>query len=156
MKLQVGMDSPDFTLLDNQEMEYTLSSYKGQNIVLYFYPKDDTPGCTVEACSFRDDYSEYEKVNAVILGVSVDNSKSHQKFIDKFELPFKLLADTEKVVVKMYDVWGLKKNFGREYEGIFRTTFIINKKGKISHIFEKVKPDVHSDQVLLALNQLSD
>lgn len=156
MKLQVGMDSPDFTLLDNQEMEHTLSSYKGQNIVLYFYPKDDTPGCTVEACSFRDDYSEYEKVNAVILGVSVDNSKSHQKFIDKFELPFKLLADTEKVVVKMYDVWGLKKNFGREYEGIFRTTFIINKKGKISHIFEKVKPDVHSDQVLLALNQLSD
>lgn len=156
MKLQVGMDSPDFTLLDENEKEHTLSSYRGKNVVLYFYPKDDTPGCTVEACGFRDAYSNYQDIDAVILGVSVDDSTSHQKFIKKFDLPFTLLADTNKEVVNLYDVWGLKKSFGKEYEGIKRVTFIIDKEGKIANIYEKVKPDVHSDEVLSALKVIND
>ena len=155
MELEVGMDAPNFTLLDEDEKEHTLSSYKGKAVVLYFYPKDDTPGCTKEACGFRDAYSEYEKLNSVIFGVSADDPKSHAKFIKKFDLPFTLLADTEKEVVNMYNVWGMKQMFGKEYEGIHRVTFIIDKEGKIAKIFENVRPDEHSEEVIEFLKSLN-
>lgn len=154
MKLEVGMKAPDFTLKDQNEEAHTLSSYQGKPVVLFFYPKDDTPGCTIEVCGFRDDYSQYENFGAVLLGVSVDNTQSHAKFINKFNLPFSLLADTEKEVVNKYGVWGAKKSFGKEYEGIHRVTLIIDRKGEIANIFPKVKPDEHSQEVLAALENL--
>jgi len=154
MKLVEGQEAPDFTLLDEKEEPHTLSAYRGKPVVIFFYPRDDTPGCTKEACNFRDDYSAYEKAGAVILGISADDSKSHAKFINKFSLPFTLLADTEKTVVNDYDVWGLKKFMGKEYEGIFRTTFLIDGAGKIARIFENVKPEPHSQEVLDALAAL--
>jgi peroxiredoxin Q/BCP len=133
---------------------HSLSDYRGKPVVLYFYPKDDTPGCTKEACGFRDDYSAYEEAGAVILGISPDTSKSHTKFKTKYELPFTLLADPEHDVLKLYGVWGLKKSFGREYEGVFRTTFLIGEDGNILKVFKKVKPAIHSAEILAVLNDL--
>jgi len=151
MTPKLGLPAPDFTLLDETSTPHTLSQYRGKKIVLYFYPKDDTPGCTTEACSFRDDYSAYTTSGAVILGVSPDSPKSHAKFKAKFHLPFTLLADEDHKIAELYGVWGLKKFMGREYEGIHRTTFIISEDGKIQKIFEGVKPDGHSVEVLEAL-----
>jgi peroxiredoxin Q/BCP len=154
MIISAGEPAPDFTLADEEGRLHSLSDYGGKPVVLYFYPKDDTPGCTKEACGFRDDYSAYEKAGVVILGVSPDTSKSHTKFITKYELPFTLLADPEHDVLKLYGVWGLKKSFGREYEGVFRTTFLIGEDGKIMKVFKKVKPAVHSAEILAALDEI--
>ena len=152
MTISAGEPAPEFTLADEEGRMHNLSDYSGKPVVLYFYPKDDTPGCTKEACGFRDDYSAYEEAGAVVLGVSPDTSKSHAKFKTKYELPFTLLADPDHDVLKLYGVWGLKKSFGREYEGVFRTTFLIGGDGNILKVFKKVKPAVHSAEILSALD----
>jgi len=151
MAISAGGEAPDFTLQDETGTERTLSAYRGAPVVLYFYPKDDTPGCTTEACNFRDDYSAYEQSGVLILGVSPDTPKSHTKFKAKYDLPFSLLADVEHQVCQLYGVWGLKKKMGREYQGVFRTTFLIDKDGKIARVFENVKPADHSGEILEAL-----
>jgi len=148
MPIQVGIFAPDFNLMDETGTERRLSDYRGQNIVLYFYPKDDTPGCTTEACNFRDDYSAYVESGVIILGVSPDSSKSHARFKKKFQLPFPLLADIDHKVSEAYEVWGQKKFMGREYMGILRTTFVVSAEGKILKVFENVKPSEHSLEVL--------
>lgn len=152
MPISSGIPAPDFTLLDETETEHKLSDYRGNPVVLYFYPKDDTPGCTTEACNFRDDYSAYQEAGVTILGVSPDSPKRHANFKAKYDLPFTLLADTEHEICELYGVWGLKKSFGREYEGVFRTTFLISPEGEIIKVFKNVKPADHSAEVLQALN----
>lgn len=151
MAISAGGEAPDFTLQDETGTERTLSAYRGAPVVLYFYPKDDTPGCTTEACNFRDDYSAYEQSGVLILGVSPDTPKSHTKFKAKYDLPFSLLADVDHQVCQLYGVWGLKKKMGREYQGVYRTTFLIDKDGKIARVFENVKPADHSGEILEAL-----
>jgi len=150
-ELKVGQKAPDFTVMNDKGEKVKLSDYKGKKIVLYFYPKDDTPGCTKEACAFRDGISKIKAHGAVVLGVSPDSVESHKKFKDKFELNFPLLADTEKKVVEAYGTWKEKSMYGRKYMGVERTTFIIDEQGKISHIFPKVKVGEHYDEVLEAL-----
>lgn len=151
MILKEKTQAPHFELLDETGTPRKLSDYLGKEIVLYFYPKDDTPGCTTEACAFRDDYSTYEKAGVVILGVSADNPKSHAKFKEKYHLPFTLLSDENHEVCEKYGVWALKKMMGREYMGILRTTFLISKEGEIKKVFEDVKPDGHSKEILGAV-----
>lgn len=151
MPLPAGIPAPDFELLDDTNVPRRLSDFRGRNVVLYFYPADDTPGCTKEACNFRDDYSAYERAGIQILGVSPDTVKSHVKFKQKFQLPFPLLADEGHKVCNLYGVWGPKKFMGREYEGVLRTTFLIDENGKIVKVFEKVRPAEHSAEVLSAL-----
>jgi len=152
MLLEQGIIAPDFELPDENGVLHKLSDYRGKFVVLYFYPKDDTPGCTTEACNFRDDYSAYAKAGVVILGVSPDNVKSHAKFKMKYELPYTLLADINHEVCVTYGVWVLKKMMGREYFGVLRTTYLIGPDGKIVKVFEKVKPADHSAEVLAAIN----
>lgn len=151
MSIQANTIAPDFTLLDESSTSRSLSDYRGKTVVLYFYPKDDTPGCTTEACAFRDDYSAYDKVGAVILGVSPDSPKSHVKFKEKYQLPFTLLADEDHKVAELFGVWGLKKFMGKEFMGVLRTTFVIAPDGKIKKVFDGVKPDGHSVEVLDAI-----
>jgi peroxiredoxin Q/BCP len=151
MPLPAGIPAPDFELRDETNLPRKLSDFRGRNVVLYFYPADDTPGCTKEACNFRDDYSAYDNANIVILGVSPDNVKSHVKFKQKFQLPFPLLADEGHKVCDLYGVWGPKKFMGKEYEGVLRTTFLIDEKGTIVKVFEQVRPAEHSTDVLSAL-----
>jgi peroxiredoxin Q/BCP len=148
---KVGGVAPDFEAETDLGEILRLSDLRGKRIILYFYPKADTPGCTTEACNFRDDYSAYQDKNVIILGVSPDNVKKQSNFKDKYNLPFALIADTDHKIAAKYGVWGLKKFMGREYEGVFRTTFIIDEEGKISHVFEGVKPAGHSSEVLAAL-----
>ena len=149
-----GKKAPGFKLPASNGKEVSLKDYEGKNrVVLYFYPKDDTPGCTVEACGFRDGIKKIGKLDAVVLGVSPDGVKSHDKFIEKFKLPFLLLADEEKKVCNDYGVWVKKSMYGREYMGVARTTFIIGKNGKIEKVYEKVKPDVHTEEVLEFLSK---
>ena len=155
MLIQAGEYAPNFTLVDETKALRSLSDYRGKPVVLYFYPKDDTPGCTKEACSFRDDYSQYEEADVEILGVSPDSAKSHTKFIEKFDLPFTLLADTDHAVSQAYGVWGPKKMMGREYDGIYRTTFLIGPDGRILKVFENVKPANHSAEILAALEDIT-
>ena len=155
MPISAGEQAPEFTLADEDGINHSLSDYRGSPLVLYFYPKDDTPGCTKQACGFRDDYSAYQEANVKVLGVSPDTSKSHTKFINKFDLPFTLLADTERHVIKLYDVWGLKKNFGREYEGVIRTTFLIDGDGIIARVLENVRAADHSTEILSTLQEIS-
>ncbi|NUM81752.1 thioredoxin-dependent thiol peroxidase [bacterium] len=145
--LKPGRKAPDFKLKDTDGNTVQLSDYKGQYVVLYFYPKDDTPGCTKEACSFRDDYSDFKKYKIAVFGISPDDEKSHQKFTAKYKLPFPLLSDPDHKVAEKYGAWGLKKLYGREYEGILRSTFIIDKDGMIEHVFDKVKVDTHAADV---------
>jgi peroxiredoxin Q/BCP len=152
MPISAGVEAPDFRLQDETGTERTLSDYRGAPVVLYFYPKDDTSGCTTEACSFRDDYSAYEQSGVRILGVSPDPPKSHAKFKAKYDLPFTLLADVDHKVCEAYDVWGPKKYMGREYEGVYRTTFLIDKDGQIAKVFENVKPAAHSAEILETLS----
>ena len=154
MSLSVGDKAPNFTLPDQQGQEHTLSAYTGSPVVLYFYPQDHTSGCTTQACGFRDDYSAYEQAGVTILGVSPDSPKTHTNFITKHDLPFTLLADTEREVLKLYGAWGLKKMYGREYEGVLRTTFLIGADGKIAKIYEKVKPAAHSAEILADLKEM--
>lgn len=151
MILKEKSKAPDFVLKDETGRERKLSDFVGKDVVLYFYPKDDTSGCTTEACGFRDDYSAYEKAGVVILGVSPDSIESHAKFKAKYQLPFPLLADEGHKVCEMYGVWGLKSMYGREYEGVLRTTYLIGKDGNIKKVFEKVKPAKHSAEILAAL-----
>jgi len=153
-QLKAGDYAPDFVLNDEAGMKHSLAAYQGQPVILYFYPKDDTPGCTTEACNFRDDYSAYEDADVVILGVSADDEASHLKFKEKFDLPFSLLADTNKEVVNKYGVWGKKSMYGKEFEGIHRTTFLIDAEGKIARIFEMVKPSTHSEELLNEIEKL--
>ncbi len=153
MTLLKGTIAPDFTLLDETSTPRKLTDYRGQPVVLYFYPKDDTPGCTTEACGFRDDYGDYQQAGVTILGVSPDSPKKHTKFKEKYNLPFNLLADTEHAVCELYGVWGRKKFMGREYDGVFRTTYLIGADGVILQVFEKVKPDGHSAEILQALEK---
>ena len=143
--------APDFKLLDQNEVEHHLSDYRGKPVILYFYPKDDTPGCTTEACEFRDDYHVYQEAGVVILGVSADSPKSHRKFKEKYNLTFTLLSDETHEMLEAYGVWRKKKMFGREYMGIARTTFVIDAEGKIKKVFEKVRPKGHSSAILAAL-----
>ena len=147
MTVEIGIKAPDFTLPANNGEEVSLSSFRGKKVVLYFYPKDMTPGCTTEACDFRDSYEKFSNSGAVILGVSPDPIKKHEKFIEKYELPFLLLSDESTEVAKMYDVWKLKKNFGKEYMGIERTTFLIDEEGLIEKVWQKVKVKNHVDEV---------
>lgn len=151
MPLQHGIPAPEFELPDETGALRRLSDFRGRPAVLYFYPKDDTPGCTTEACAFRDDYSAYEQAGVAILGVSPDTVKAHAKFKTKYHLPFPLLADVEHKVCELYDVWALKKFMGREYMGVLRTTFLVGAEGQIVRTFENVKPDGHSAEVLAAL-----
>jgi thioredoxin-dependent peroxiredoxin len=149
--VEVGKPAPDFTLQDQLGKKVTLSKLKGSPVVLYFYPKDNTPGCTKEACAFRDAFAEYEKLGAKILGVSPDGVESHAKFIKKHELPFTLLADTEHTVCEAYDVWKEKNMYGRKSMGVERTSFVIDSKGIVRHVFPKVKVEGHCDAVLTAI-----
>lgn len=151
MPISAGISAPEFSLLDDSGVMRRLTDYRGQHVVLYFYPKDDTPGCTTEACNFRDDYSSYIEAGVIILGVSPDSVKSHAKFKNKFQLPFPLLADEDHSLSESYGVWGLKKFMGREYMGVSRTTFLISPDGKILTVFEDVKPSDHSKQVLSSI-----
>ena len=151
MSISEGMPAPDFTVLDENGKQQRLSDYRGQPVILYFYPKDDTPGCTTEACNFRDDYSAYVEAGVTILGVSPDSPKSHLKFKQKFQLPFPLLADEDHAICEAYNVWGEKKFMGREYMGVSRTTFLIDPQGNIKKIFENVKPAEHSAELLAAI-----
>lgn len=149
----VGTIAPDFTLLDQDGVSHTLSSHKGTRILLYFYPKDDTPGCTKQACALRDAMPELSKLDAIVYGISPDSVKSHKKFADKYGLPFTLLADEGHKVCSLYGVWGRKKMMGREYDGVFRTSFLIDKEGKIAKVYENVKPELHAAEVLEDLRE---
>ncbi len=155
MPIPSGVPAPEFDVLDDTGQSRRLADYRGQAVVLYFYPKDDTPGCTKEACNFRDDYSAYEKAGVVILGVSPDSPESHAKFKKKFNLPFPLLADEGHKICDAYGVWGPKKFMGKSYEGVLRTTFLIDAEGKIARVFEEVRPAEHSTEVLEALKALA-
>ena len=148
MYLSVGDKAPHFNLPDQNGDFHTLQDYAGKHLLLYFYPKDDTPGCTTEACNFRDDYSQYQETGVVILGVSPDTPASHKKFQEKYQLPFSLLADENHQVCELYKVWGPKKSFGKEYDGVHRTTYLIDPDGLIQEVFQKVSPAKHSAQVL--------
>ena len=151
MPISAGIPAPEFEMLDDTNIKRKLSDFRGKNVVLYFYPADDTPGCTKEACNFRDDYSAYENANIVVLGVSPDSVESHVKFKKKFQLQFPLLVDEGHKVCDAYGVWGPKKYLGREYEGVLRTTFLIDGNGNIIKVFENVRPAEHSTEVLSAL-----
>jgi peroxiredoxin Q/BCP len=155
MPLTPGTLAPDFALPDENGVVRRLSDFRGMAVVLYFYPKDDTPGCTTEACNFRDDYSAFVEKDVTILGISPDSSRSHLKFKQKFQLPFLLLADEEHAVCALYGVWGPKKFMGREYEGVLRTTFVIDRSGHIAKIFENVRPADHSAEVLALLRSMN-
>jgi peroxiredoxin Q/BCP len=146
--LEVGENAPSITVRDQDGKELSLSDFKGQKLIVYFYPKDDTPGCTVEACNFRDNYSELQKLGIALIGVSPDEEKKHLKFIDKHGLPFPLIADTDKSLANAFGVWGPKKFMGREYDGIHRTTFIINEDGVIEHVIKKVQTKNSTQQIL--------
>lgn len=147
-KLSVGDKAPAIHATDQHGNEINLENFKGNKVVLYFYPKDNTPGCTAQACNLRDNYESMLKQGYKVIGVSPDSEKSHQKFTDKFDLPFPLIPDTEKKVIQDYGVWGRKKFMGREYDGVFRTTFVIDEEGKIEEIIEKVDTKNHKEQIL--------
>lgn len=149
--LDEGDKAPDFSVPDTSGKTVKRSDFKGKKLVLYFYPKDDTPGCTVEACSFRDHLKKVQQKGAVVLGVSADDMASHQKFTQKYSLPFPLLADTDKKICNAYGVWGPKTMMGKTFNGIHRTTFIIDEAGVIKKVFRNVKPEGHVDEVLAAL-----
>jgi thioredoxin-dependent peroxiredoxin len=153
MKLKEGMKAPDFKILASNGEVVALKDFKGKRVVLYFYPKDDTPGCTKQACGFRDIYRKIEKAGAVIFGVSPDSVKSHEKFIDKFSLPFLLLADEDKKLCQSYGVWVKKSMYGREYMGVQRATFILSKEGKIDKIYPKVDTKIHDQEVFEYLTE---
>ena len=148
--IKEGATAPAFKTKDADGETVSLKDLRGQKVVLYFYPKDDTPGCTKEACSFRDAFSEFKKNGIKVLGVSPDSEAAHKKFVTKYKLPFTLLADTDRSIAEAYGVWGEKKFMGRTYMGVHRTTFLIDEKGKIKKVFEKVKPEDHASEVLEA------
>jgi len=154
MALKVGNKAPSFKLKNQDAKVVSLSDLKGKPVVLYFYPKDNTSGCTKEACNFRDEFPKFKKIKAEIIGVSADSVESHKKFAEKYKLPFNLLSDEKKEVLEKYGVWQEKSMYGKKYMGIVRTTFIIDAKGKISKIFPKVKVENHNEEVMEALKEL--
>lgn len=149
--LKEGEKAPEFELQDQSGNTVRLADYAGKTVIVYFYPKDDTPGCTKEACSFRDNYSAFTEKGAVVLGVSADTPASHEKFVAKYELPFPLLSDPDKTTIQAFGAWGVKKMYGKEYEGIMRSTFVIGPDGVISKVFPKVKPADHAAEILKLL-----
>jgi peroxiredoxin Q/BCP len=151
LKLKEGGKAPKFTVATSGGGKLSLADYLGRNVILYFYPRDDTPGCTKEACAFRDHFADFKKAGAVVLGVSTDTVKSHDKFVAKFKLPFTLLADEDKKIVEAYGVWGEKSFMGRKYPGTHRVTFLIGPDGRIKKIWPAVKPEEHAEEVLAAL-----
>jgi peroxiredoxin Q/BCP len=154
MKLiEVGEKAPPFQTVDQEGNRVSLRGLKGKKVVLYFYPKDDTPGCTKEACSFRDAFADFKKRGVEVLGVSVDDEKSHKKFAEKYRLPFRLLADPDKKIVKDYGVWGEKSLYGRKFMGTNRVTYVIDEKGKIDAVWPKVKPEGHAAEILAAVGK---
>ncbi len=155
MGLIIGDAAPEFDLPDENGKQHSLKDYSGKNVVLFFYPADDTPGCTKEACNFRDDFSKYEEAGAILLGISPDDSKSHLAFKEKYQLPFTLLADKDHKVSGKYGAWGPKKLFGHKYEGIVRTSFLIDSSGKIADIFSVTRIGRHSEDVLSAIEKLN-
>jgi peroxiredoxin Q/BCP len=150
--IDIGTKAPDFALPDQDGKIHRLSDYRGKQVVLYFYPKDDTPGCTKEACGFRDSFAEFKKAGITVFGVSADDAGSHRKFREKYELPFTLLADTDKKTIKDYGVWVEKQNYGKKYWGIARMTFLIDKNGNVMHVYRKVAPEKHADEILEKLS----
>lgn len=152
MSVTEGMVAQDFSLPDAFGEVHRLSDYRGQKVVLYFYPRDNTPGCTQEACGFRDAYQQFRQLGAVVLGISTDSVSSHSRFAEKFALPFTILSDEDHVVAEAYGSWGPKKMAGRSYMGIFRKTFVIDESGTIVRIFPKVKPELHAQEVLQILS----
>ena len=152
MPLKVGIPAPEFALPDETRTVRRLVDFRGKDLILYFYPEDDTPGCTKEACNFRDDYSAYVEAGVTILGVSPDSPKSHAKFKEKYHLPFSLLADEGHKVCDLYGVWGDKTLFGVHYTGLLRTTFLIDPQGRIAQVYEQVRPSEHSAELLAALS----
>ena len=151
LKLNAGDVAPDFSAATSGGGRVSPADFKGRNVILYFYPKDDTPGCTKEACAFRDYFADFKKAGAIVLGVSPDSVKSHDKFVEKFKLPFTLLADEDKRIVQAYGVWGEKMFMGRKYLGVHRVTFLIGPDGRIRKIWPSVKPEEHAQEVLAAL-----
>ena len=151
LKLKVGDVAPKFTVATSGGGKISLADYFGKNVILYFYPRDDTPGCTKEACAFRDEFAQFKKKGAVVFGVSPDSVKSHDKFVEKFKLPFTLLADEDKKIVEAYGVWGEKSFMGKKHLGVYRVTFLIGPDGKIKKIWPTVKPEEHAAEVLAAL-----
>lgn len=151
MTLKIGDLAPDFCLPDQNGNLIKLSDLRGQRVVMYFYPRDNTPGCTKEACSFRDAYADYQAQNTIVLGISTDDAKSHTKFVKKYDLPFPLLSDENGEVAALYNSYGLKKFMGKEFTGIFRNTFVISPSGTIEQVYTKVKPEAHATQVLADL-----
>src|ERR1039457_7513019 len=151
LKLKEGDTAPDFTAATSGGGNISLADFKGKNVILYFYPRDDTPGCTKEACAFRDGFDAFKKKGAVVLGVSTDSTKSHDKFVEKYKLPFTLVSDEDKQIVQAYGAWGQKSFMGRKYQGTYRVTFLIGPDGKIKKIWPAVKPTEHPREVLAAL-----
>ncbi len=154
--IEIGKKAPALTLQNQAGETVKLSDFLGQYVVIYFYPKDDTPGCTKEACSFRDEHTKLQKAGAVVLGISPDNEARHTRFIAKYELPFDLLADVDHEVAEKYDAWGEKSLYGKKYMGILRSTFLVGKDGKVKGVWPKVKPEGHALEVLKALRELGD
>ena len=146
--LEIGDKAPDFKVVDQEGKAISLDDFKGSKLILYFYPKDDTPGCTAEACNLKDNYQVLKTKGFKVLGVSSDSEASHKKFIAKYVLPFALIPDKEKTILRAYGAWGMKKMYGREYEGIIRTTYVIDEKGVIEKVFTKVDTKNHSQQIL--------
>ena len=149
--LKEGDKAPDFSGVNEKGETVSLSDFKGQKLILYFYPKDNTPGCTAEACNLRDHYEVLKEKGYAILGVSPDSERKHQNFIGKHELPFSLIADTDKEILQAYGVWGAKQMYGRTYDGVYRTTFVIDEAGTIEKVFKKVKTKAHAEQILEAV-----
>jgi thioredoxin-dependent peroxiredoxin len=152
MSLQLGDLAPDFSLLDTQGNLVRLSDLRGRRVVLYFYPRDNTPGCTKEACGFRDSYSDYQAQDVVVLGISTDDAKTHAKFTTKYQLPFSLLCDPDAAIAQAYGSYGLKKFMGKEFMGVYRHTFVIGSDGTIERIYRKVKPESHATEILADLS----
>ena len=153
--MEINKTAPDFILCDLDGNKHKLSDYKGQWVLVYFYPKDNTPGCTTEACALRDNFPAFKKLKIQVFGISADSEKSHKKFVDKYQLPFTLLADEDKKTAKKYGVWEEKSMFGVKYMGILRNSYLINPDGKIAKIYEKVKPSAHAEEVLKDIKELS-
>jgi thioredoxin-dependent peroxiredoxin len=152
--LEVGRPAPTFTLPDQHGEEVSLEGLRGTPVVVYFYPKDDTPGCTTQACAIRDQWAEFEEAGAVVLGVSPDDVDSHARFAEKYDLPHRLLADPDKAVIQTYGAWGLKKMYGKEYEGVIRSTVLVGPEGEVAAVWPKVQPKQHADAVLEAIRDL--
>jgi thioredoxin-dependent peroxiredoxin len=152
--LEVGQPAPAFTLPDQDGEPVSLEGLQGQPVVVYFYPKDDTPGCTTQACAIRDQWAEFEGAGAVVLGISPDDVDSHARFAGKYDLPHRLLADPDRDVIQAYDAWGVKKMYGKEYEGVIRSTVLVGLDGEVAAVWPKVQPKKHADAVLQAIRDL--